>query len=329
MITATAPGRCGIVGNPTDMYGGSVISISTRERARCEIAPADRLTLSSSGEVAEISRTEELKLCGDRLDIPRAVLQWFHISPADASYSVTLDTDIPMQAGMAGSTALVVAMVGALDRLYGWNMQPWTIAENARKVESRIMKVVCGHQDQHMAVFGGLNYMDFAGKQSLEQTDEEPLAVIEPLAPYVSAIPLLAAHTGIRHHSGSVHQSPRDRWLSGEELVINSYQRIAQLARLGKRAVLAQNWQKLGALMNENHAIISKLGGSGPVNDRLIQVALDAGASGAKLAGAGGGGTILVLMDNPEKVGQALLAADADSLWTPIPSPGLTVEGTL
>jgi galactokinase len=40
MIVATAPGRCGVLGNPTDMYGGSVISCSTRERARCEIREA-------------------------------------------------------------------------------------------------------------------------------------------------------------------------------------------------------------------------------------------------------------------------------------------------
>ena len=41
---STAPGRCGIIGNPTDMYGGSVISCSTRERAAVLIAPSDVLS---------------------------------------------------------------------------------------------------------------------------------------------------------------------------------------------------------------------------------------------------------------------------------------------
>lgn len=326
MIIATAPGRCGIVGNPTDMYGGSVLSISTRERARCVLRPADALEVHSSGESAVVRSRDDLALRGDRLDIARAALLFFEIDPLQTKFSLSLSTEIPMQAGMAGSTALVVAVVGALSRWFSWNLHPWAIAETARKIESRVMGVVCGHQDQHMAVFGGLNYMDFAGKERLEQRDDEPLATIEPLHPFAPPIPLLTAHTGIQHHSGSVHQSPRERWLAGEPRVVETYRRIAALARLGKRALLAGDWPALGALMNENHALVAALGGSGPANDRLIEAARAAGAFGAKLAGAGGGGTILALTDDPERVRRALLEAGADSLTIPEPSPGLTLE---
>jgi galactokinase/mevalonate kinase-like predicted kinase len=178
-----------------------------------------------------------------------------------------------------------------------------------------------------MAVFGGINFLDFAGKQMLEQTDEEPLATIELLASYAPQVPLLTAHTGIQHHSGAVHSTPRERWLAGETFVRETYVRIAELARLGKRALLLGDWPALGALMNENHAHVSKLGGSGPANDRLIRAALDAGAFGAKLAGAGGGGTILVLADDLDAMLAALQAAGSDRLMEPAPSPGLTVTG--
>jgi galactokinase/mevalonate kinase-like predicted kinase len=307
------------------MYGGSVISISTRERARCALTPAERLRVTSSGETADLDELRDLSLRGDKLDIARAALQWFSIRPEEARFSLEITTEIPMQAGMAGSTALIVAVVGALDRFHGWKLHPWAIAETARKVENRVMGVVCGLQDQHMAVFGGLNYMDFAGKERLEQRDDEPLATIEPLAGHAPAPPLLAAHTGVKHHSGTVHKSPRERWLAGEPLVVESYRRIASLARLGKRALLDGDWPRLGALMNENHEIVAELGGSGPANDRLIQAARAAGAYGAKLAGAGGGGTILVLTDALDRVGRALLDAGADSLMTPEATPGLTV----
>jgi galactokinase/mevalonate kinase-like predicted kinase len=327
VIIATAPGRCGIVGNPTDMYGGSVISISTRERARCDLAPADALEIYSSGERAVLRSRNDLALRHDKLDVARAALTYFVIDPASARFSLKLTTEIPMQAGMAGSTALVVAIVGAMNRYFGWKMHPWAIAETARKIENRIMGVVCGFQDQHMAVFGGLNYMDFAGKESLEQRDDEPLATIEPLHDYLPLLPVpfLLAHTGIRHHSGSVHKSPRERWLAGEKLVVDTYRRIAELARSGKRAWLARDWPALGALMNENHALVANLGGSGPANDRLIEAARAAGAYGAKLAGAGGGGTIIALTDDPIRLGRALMEAGADSLMTPEPSPGLIV----
>src|SRR6185369_17089677 len=129
-----------------------------------------------------------------------------------------IETEIPMRAGMAGSTALLAAIVGVLDAYLDLNQNPYALAETTRKIESRIMGIVCGLQDQHMAVFGGLNFMNFAGKEMLEQSDDEPLATIEPLAARVPHPPLVLAHTGIQHHSGTVHKSPRERWLAGEPL---------------------------------------------------------------------------------------------------------------
>src|SRR5689334_16798918 len=86
VITATAPGRCGIVGNPTDMYGGTVLSISTRERACCVLSASDALQIASSGDSAVISTRDDLQLRGDKLDIARAALQWFDIDPTTAHF---------------------------------------------------------------------------------------------------------------------------------------------------------------------------------------------------------------------------------------------------
>lgn len=325
-IIATAPGRCGIVGNPSDMYGGSVVSCTVQERATCRVRDAaEGIALENAGETALLRSRDDLRLRGDKLDVARAALTFFAIDPVAQPLALRLNTNIPMRAGMAGSTALLAAIVGALDAYFGWEMSPYALAETTRKVEARVMQIVCGLQDQHMAVFGGLNFMDFAGKEDLEQRDDEPLATIEPLAALLPEPPLLLAHTGIQHDSGKVHRSPRERWLAGEPLVRNTYARVAELARRGKRALVERDWETLGALMNENHTLVAELGGSGPANDRLIEAARQAGAWGAKLAGAGGGGTIIALTNEPEKVGAALLAAGAERLLTPRPMPGLTV----
>lgn len=291
-ILATAPGRCGIVGNPTDMYGGTVISCTTRERAECRLtsSPGGALILANEGEGAILRSREDLDLRGDRLDIARAALIYFGIDPDLHAITLTLSTSIPMRAGLAGSTALLAAVVGAIDAYMGLKMNPYLLAETTRKIEARIMQVVCGHQDQHMAVFGGINFMDFRGKESLRQSEDEPYATIESLTALAPRPPLMLAHTGVQHHSGAVHRSPRERWLAGEPLVRESYERIANLARIGKRALIENDWKRLGELMNENHALVRALGGSGPDNERLIGAALEAGAWGAKLAGAGGGG---------------------------------------
>jgi galactokinase/mevalonate kinase-like predicted kinase len=326
VIIATAPGRCGIIGNPSDMYGGCVLSCTVQERAACTLTnPTGALTLSNEDERAEIHARDDLALQGDKLDVARAALTYFQIDPAATRFALHLSTTIPMRAGMAGSTALLAAIVGALDAYLGLDRTPYALAETTRKVEARVMRIVCGLQDQHMAVFGGLNFLDFYGKEMLDQRDDEPLGTIEPLAAFASDPPLLLAHTGVQHDSGAVHRSPRERWLAGEPLVRKTYVRLAELARRGKRAFLEKDWPTLGALMNENHALVSELGGSGPANDHLIETARLAGAWGAKLAGAGGGGTIIALTDDPERTGAALLAAGAECLMVPKPQPGLTV----
>lgn len=325
-IIATAPGRCGIIGNPTDMYGGCVISCTTVERAECILTLGGTGIVVSNDSEAAILRTRcDLELHGDKIDIARAALAYFEIDPANVPMSIKLRTDVPMRAGLAGSTALLATLVGAIRMYLGRSHSQYHLAETCRKVEARVMNIVCGLQDQHMTIFGGLNYMDFRGKEMLDQSDDEPLATVEPLSPHIPPPPILLAHTGVQHHSSQVHGSPRQRWLRGETLVRESYAAIAELARRGKRALIEGDWSRLGSLMDENHRLVAELGGSGPENDRLIAAAKSAGAYGAKLAGAGGGGTIIALTEEPERVGAALLAAGAECLLRPLPQPGLTV----
>ena len=311
------------------MYGGSVLSCSAQERAECRLkTDADALTLTNEDESAVLHSADDLTLRGDKLDIARAALTFLKINPAEQKFALSSRTDIPMRAGMAGSTAMLAALVGVLDAYLDLNLSPYHLAETMRKIEARVMGVVCGFQDQHMAVFGGLNFMNFAGKQSLEQREDEPLAVIEPLAAVCPHPPLLLAHTGVQHHSGTVHQSPRQRWLAGEPLVVSHYETIGKMAIPGKRALIERDWKTLGALMNENHRLTAELGGSGPANETLIAAARNAGAYGAKLAGAGGGGTIIALTEDPQRVGAALMEAGAERLLTPRPGAGLLVTRT-
>ena len=78
--------------------------------------------------------------------------------------------------------------------------------------------------------------------------------------------------------------------------------------------------------MNRNHALVRDLGGSGEANEAMIAAALAGGATGAKLAGAGGGGTILALTHDKDKTVAALRAAGAEAILFPSPQAGLTVE---
>ncbi len=329
MIQASAPGRCGLVGNPTDMYGGSVLSLSTRERAFCTLTEADEMTITVSGQSQVLRSAEDLALWpGDYLNVARAALSALEIDPAaSAPFHLSASTDIPMQAGLAGSTAILACLTGCLLAHLGLRLNPYETAELVRQIEYDVLGIVCGFQDHHMTVFGGLNFMDFAGRNSAEVLEADtPFATIEPLAPYISNLPFVLAHTGVKHHSGSVHTSPRERWLAGDRAVIDAYTEIAGMARTAKRALLSGDCQTLASLMNRNHTLVRDLGGSGEANEALISAALSGGAMGAKLAGAGGGGTIVALTLEPDRTIATLKSAGAEAILLPTPMPGLTVE---
>lgn len=311
-VRTSAPGRGGIVGNPSDMYGGSMLSCATKARAECSISPAGALMVSVGGEFAVIAKPDDLALRGDRLDIARAALNAIEIDPGRDRFHLEASTSIPMQAGLAGSTALVCAIVAALQASSGSVQHAHRLVETVRDVELNRLGVLCGFQDATMSVFGGLRFIDVRNREALLQGPDEPYVVAERL--HTPDFPFVVAHTGVRHHSGTVHKSLRDRWLEGEKAVVSGYSRIQRIAQMGKRALLDGEWDRLAELMNENHAIQRDLGGSGESNERLIHAALDAGALAAKLAGAGGGGTIIALTHEPERIGNALMAAGADTL---------------
>ncbi len=344
-IVSSAPGRAGIVGNPTDIYGGCVISCSVGMRANVVITPHPTLSLITANEEFIISKPADLALRGDRYDIVRAVISHFNL--LDEHCLIEYDSAIPSNSGLAGSTALMVALVQGL--LARQNRLPhrYLLAETARYIELHGLKITCGYQDAYMTTFGGLNFMDFRGKLSNRPLEEELYAAIEPLAclpetsglrvqtagqaPFLKnaqELPFLLARTPVKRVSGAVHKPLRERWLAGEPAVVQGYQRIAELAQLGKKALLNEDWPQLGALMNENHEIQRNLGGSGESNERLIAAALGAGALGAKLAGAGEGGTIIALWPHKDfsPLETALHDAGAAALYRPVIDVGAVVE---
>jgi galactokinase/mevalonate kinase-like predicted kinase len=326
VVVCSAPGRAGIVGNPTDMYGGAVLSCSVGMRARVTISPSPELLLVTAGEECRIAGWQDLHPRGDRFDVARAVLDYLHLPTL--ACRLDYESGIPLRSGMAGSTALVVALLAGLSTWRGERISLYRLAERARYVELNYLKVVCGYQDAYMCTFGGLTYMDFRGKQFYRQAEAELFATIEPLAPHVDQLPFLLAFTGVQHASSAVHKPIRERWLEGEPAVVEGYRRITELARMGKKALILQDWSLMGRLMNENHAIQRELGGSGESNERLVDAALGAGALGAKLAGAGDGGTIIALSPRSDtsKLEEALAAAGAAAIYRLEAAPGVTIE---
>ncbi len=324
-LCTTAPARANLIGNPSDLYGGAVLGCSVDCRARVTIEPAEALALVTGEQQLRIAGRGDLAPAGDAFDVARCVL-------ADQSElpraRIRFESDIPFGSGLAGSTALLVALLRGALAFAGERTGAYELAERARRIERELLGIACGYVDHYLCTFGGLQYVDLRGKQAEAGPDAAPYATVEPLARHVLALPFVLAYTGVSHQSSAVHGPIRARWERGDPEVVAAYERVSALAPLGKAALLRGDWKQLGALMDENHEIQRGLGGSGEAPDRLIDAARRAGAAGAKLAGAGHGGTIVVLWSDPDAAAleAALRAAGAAALYRPEPVSGVTLE---
>ncbi len=322
IIRCSAPGRAGIIGNPTDMYGGSVLSCSIMERATVTLKPSDRLILDSGTEQCLVESLDDLGLKGDYFDIAKAVLSGSESTDIQAHISWT--TEVPFRAGLSGSTALLVSTLAAVLTYRNLQFTPYHMAESARMIEYNHLGVFCGYQDAYMCTFGGINYMDFRGKEFHQPFGEDPYATIEPLSDCLLPITLII--TGGQRVSGRVHTPIRERWVAGKPAVVDAYNTIADLARLGKKALLHSHLDELGRLMNENQAISRSLGGSNPEDDHFMALAQKAGALGAKLAGSSG--AVMVLHPEPSAMIAAAREAGATDILQPGPNSGLEIHTT-
>lgn len=266
-------------------------------------------------------------------------------------------TDVPRQSGMGGSTLFVLLILGGLRVLY--DLDPhlhndFVLAELTQRVEAKELGITCGYADRYVPLFGGIAYLDYRGKLHQQAIHDEPYATYERLDPWVESLSLIAVSSGIPHNSGDVHGQMRPRYIHEYNTWMGTGGEIPPMVRFmsgawetawrGKIALIHKDWETIGSLMNENHRWVDQMmtycgfeDGAGWANNLLIDVALKNGALGAKLTGAGGGGSVFALPRPGEN--QKLISAwknaienaeltKAQIYFPNISRQGLMIEGT-
>jgi galactokinase/mevalonate kinase-like predicted kinase len=187
------------------------------------------------------------------------------------------------------------------------------LAEMAQRIEEVELGITCGFADRYVPLFGGLAYVDYHGKLEHKPIGDEPLATYECLHHIVESLPLIGVVTGVEHDSGDIHSRMRpvyleeySRWQqSGGDMppMVSFMHGAWECAWRGKIALLEGNLPHFGELMDENHRLVNEMmhycgfkDGAGWANNLFIQTARDSGALGAKLTGAGGGGSVFALV---------------------------------
>ncbi len=196
---------------------------------------------------------------------------------------VHADIELPGGAGLGCSAALGVAVVDALDDAYGVQRTPEERAEFSLAWE-RVFHGNPSGVDNTMAACGGIAVF----------TKGQPLERVRPRSP----LPLVIAHSGESSSTKEVVDHVRRQYDKEPERIGEVFDAIEALVRNAKLAVEAGDLKGLGQLMDMNQAMLSALMISTEKLETLCRNARAAGALGAKLTGAGGGGCIIALAPN-------------------------------
>lgn len=328
----SVPARINILGNPGDANEGdfATLSVAVEVRARALVEPAEGLALEWLPGQADAPKLRQafprpalpLDYTGD-LDLLKGAINRLHtFSPEfrqkfspQAGVRIVTSSDVPRQSGLGGSSMLVLLVLAGLRQFYDLDRRmhnDYILAELAQRVEAKELGITCGFADRYVPLFGGLAYLDYRGKLHHRPIRQEPLVTYERLDSWVADLPLVAITTGIQHDSGDVHSRMRPRYVAewdawsqtgGEPPHLVQLMSAAwETAWQGKIALLEGDLETFGALMNENHRLVDEMmiscgfrDGAGWANNLFVEMARSSGALGAKLTGAGGGGSVFAL----------------------------------
>ncbi|NSW53583.1 MAG: hypothetical protein HPY85_13845 [Anaerolineae bacterium] len=325
------PARINILGNPADANEGdfATISAAVNLHAYAEITPHDSISLSlcPAMEGSMPAQCEVFPCSSSRFDyhgdlsLIKAGIKVLHdYSPEfrakyqQQGFHANFWTEVPRQSGLGGSSLFILLLLGGLRAYYEldpFRHNDYVLAELTQRAESAELGIACGFADRLVPLFGGIAYIDFRGKLLPTPVDESPYATYERLDEWVESLPLVLGSTGVQHDSGDVHGHMRPRYIEqhleylrcGGNMppMVQWMSNAWETAWRGKIALLKQDWRQFGALMSRNHQLVNEMmqycgfpDGAGWANNCLINAGREF-ALGAKLTGAGGGGSVFAL----------------------------------
>jgi glucuronokinase len=298
IIESRSFARAGLLGNPSDGYFGKTISIIARNfGANVSLYESPELVIEEQEVDSNRFRNmhhlvESVKLTGyyGGVRLIKAAIKKFGeyceengIKIPNRNFTIRYQTSIPRQVGLAGSSAIVSATMKALMRFYEVSIPRETIPSLVLAAETQELGISAGLQDRVIQVYEGCVYMNFDKTYFLKHQH----GIYEPLP--VEALPklYLAYKVELGKVSGNVLNNIKERYESGESLVVETLEEIAELAEAGKKAILEKDYHSLHQLINKNFDLRARVMNISESNHEMVKVARDCGAS-AKFSGSGG-----------------------------------------
>ena len=327
-ITSSAPTRIDLAGGTIDIWPlylfhpGAVTlnaAISLRAQATVEARCDGRVAIHSTdtGRVTEVAHWSELGKPGE-LDLLGRLLHFFQ---AD-NLTLTTTAKSPAGAGIAGSSALNVAVCGLMARWNGVSYDPEALLDIAQNIEAQAIECPTGAQDYRPAMYGGIAAVELG----VEGVRRVGLSV----DPVELERRIVLAYTGVPRNSGTNNWEMTKRHLDGDRQVIDCFDRIRDTAVLMRAALERENWPEVGRQVAQEWENRKRLapGVTTPQIDDLMAAAGRAGAVAAKVCGAGGGGCLFCFSEpgDTDRVRAALTTGGARILDYHVDTEGLLIR---
>jgi mevalonate kinase len=296
MVTASAPGTVILLGEHAVVYGEPAVACAIERRASvtAERAADGDLTIHAADLTLDGFTVEYEGGTDGRPDVevPSNLLEagmgYFEEAVAqareaagapDAGVEITVESSIPLGAGLGSSAAVTAATIEAVSRELGVELDAREVADRAYRVENTVQDGNASRTDTFCSAVGGAVRIEGDDTRVLDG---------------VSDLPLVVGYDGGAGDTGQLVAGVRDlreEYGFAADTVIA----IGDLVRRGETALVDADFEELGRLMDVNHGLLSALRVSARSLDAMVWAAREAGARGAKLTGAGGGGSIVAL----------------------------------
>jgi galactokinase len=318
VVAASAPGRVSLIGEHTDYNGGPVLPVALERRTAVAVGPEDGWFVVSAldGTVRGVEIDSPLR--SDWTDYLIGVVRELRtIGAAPAGARVAVGSTLPVGAGLASSAALTVGMAKALSLLAGRRLTPAQLVDVAYRAEHDQVRVGCGRMDQTIAAHaargtallfetasGEIQRVPFPGRLWVAETgvshrltggalDQRRRECEEALAVCRRLWPGLARLTDL-----STDDLPTVKARLAPDLAARVRHVVTETvrARMAADALGRGDLGQLGWLLAEGHeSLRTDYRSTIPEADAIVELAMDHGAYGARLTGAGWGGCVVVL----------------------------------
>jgi D-glycero-alpha-D-manno-heptose-7-phosphate kinase len=302
MLIVRSPVRISFGGGGTDLpayyrtFGGAVLSTSInkyfytilqkRTDGKIQVISSDLRVMETWQDMTrmEIKQSE--------LAIPLAALKEVG---CNLSADLFLASEIAAGTGLGSSASVCVGVLKTLATYLDLTLSKYDLAEQAFHIARNVLGKPVGKQDEYAAAFGGLNFITFHA---------DGRTLVEPLGLSLTELrelesKLMLFFTGVAHDSWNLlHQQERSAE-KGTGRAVESLHEVRQLADEMRSALLKRQLRTFGALLHDGWEAKKRVAShiSTPWIDEAYAVARQSGALGGKIAGAGGGGFLLLFCE--------------------------------